>query len=142
MANMSNYLESQLIKHIFRTGTYTKPTVLAIALCKESPTDNSTGATIVEVANRYKYERQVLNPSDTNWSDILSGNGSTHNLSSITFPIPTGTWGTVTSIAILDSATWGAGNVLFWSDFEEAQPVQLGKRFNIDISNLTIQLDN
>lgn len=31
MAAMSDYLEVELRKHIFRTGSFTKPTVLAVA---------------------------------------------------------------------------------------------------------------
>lgn len=32
MASMSDYLEVELCKHIFRTGSFTKPTALYVAL--------------------------------------------------------------------------------------------------------------
>ena len=51
MAAMSDYLEVELIKHIFRTGSMTKPTVLAVALCTAATSDSQTGATITEVTN-------------------------------------------------------------------------------------------
>ena len=40
MSAMSNYLEDQLVKHLFRTGSFTKPTVIAVALCTSAPTDS------------------------------------------------------------------------------------------------------
>jgi hypothetical protein len=143
MAQMSNYLEDQLITHLFRTGSFTKPTVLAIALCTASPSDVSTGATIVEVPNAEAYVRQVLNPLDANWAAIVGNNGTTSNASAISFPTATGVgWGTVTSIAICDSATWGAGNMLFFADLSSPVTVNAGGSFSFSIGDLTVQIDN
>jgi len=142
MSKMSNYLENKLIDHIFRNITFTKPTSLAVALCTATPTDYSTGATIAEVPNRNGYARISISSNTTNWSAAESENGTTYNKTAITFGSPTGVWGTITSIAILDSATWGEGNVLFWSNIDTPQAINLGKTFSIPIENLTIQLDN
>lgn len=141
MSKMSNYLENKLIDHIFRDIAFTKPTSLAVALCTSTPNDYSTGATISEVLNRNGYTRVSINPNTSNWSSPTSENGTTYNKTAITFPSPTGAWGTITSIAILDSSTWGEGNLLFWSNIE-TQTINLGKIFSIPIQNLTIQLDN
>src|SRR3990167_9371696 len=111
MSAMSDFLEAEVIKHIFRTGSFTKPTVLAVALCTAATTDAQTGATITEVTNANAYARTSLNPLDANWTAPGVG-GLTDNASAIVFPTATGSWGTVTHFAICDSATWGAGNVL------------------------------
>jgi hypothetical protein len=142
MSKMSNYLENKLINHIFRNITFDKPTSLAIALCTATPTDYSTGSTIVEVPNRNGYARASIDCNTTNWSATTSENGTTYNKSAITFAAPTGYWGIITSIAILDSATWGEGNLLFWSNIDTPQTINLGKTFSIPTQNLTIQLDN
>lgn len=142
MSKMSNYLENKLIDHIFRNITFTKPTSLYIALCTATPTDYSTGETISEVPNRNGYVRKTIECNTTNWSSATSENGTSYNKTAITFASPTGTWGTITSIAILDSGTWGEGNLLFWSNIETPQAINLGKIFSIPIENLTIQLDN
>ena len=43
MAEMSDYLEDELVEHIFRTASFTKPTVLAIALLTTAADDDDTG---------------------------------------------------------------------------------------------------
>jgi hypothetical protein len=140
MANMSNYLEGKLIDHIFRGTEYDMPSVLAVALCTTSPNEASTGATIAEVANSRGYSRVVLNPSEENWSEI--SNGRTTNQQNITFSPATGSWGTVTSLAICDSATWGAGNVLFYADLDTPQIINANKIFSFTAGNLSVQIDN
>ena len=46
MANMSDYLEVELRKHIFRTGSFTKPTVLAVGLFTVTPSDSGGGTEV------------------------------------------------------------------------------------------------
>lgn len=140
MAAMSNYLEDELIKHIFRTGSMTKPTVLAIALCTAATTDAQTGATITEVADANNYSRTSLNPLDANWAATNGSNGLTSNLSAIVFPQASGVWGTITHIAVCDSATWGAGNVLFHGELAVSKTVNNGETFSFQIGDLTIAL--
>jgi hypothetical protein len=138
---MSNYLESALIGHLFRGVTFSKPTVLALALCTVTPTDASTGATIVEVPNAFGYARKTFNPSTFNWGEPIADNGSTRNNSVIAFPVASGSWGTVTSVAICDSATWGEGNVLFYTDLTTPRVVTSGTYVSFGVSQLTIQID-
>jgi len=137
MSQMSDYLEGQLRAHIFRTASFTKPTVIAIALLTAAPTDASTGATITEVSGG-SYARQTLNPLDANWTAMSSTDGNTDNASAITFPTATGNWGTVTHVAILDSATAGAGNVLFWAALAVSKTVNTGDTFKFNIGDLDI----
>src|SRR3990170_4352358 len=139
MSQMSDYLEVEIRKHIFRTGSFTKPTVLAIALCTAAPTDALTGATITEVANSYAYARQALNPLDANWTAPDSTGGVTANASLITFPAASGgNWGTITHIAICDSAAWGAGNMLFYGALTASKTITDGEQFKINAGSLTV----
>jgi hypothetical protein len=137
MSAKSDYLEAEILKHIFRTGSFTKPTVLAIALCTAAPTDASTGATITEVANAGSYARTTLNPLDANWTAPGVG-GLIDNASAITFPTATGSWGTVTHVAICDSATWGAGNVLYYGALTASKVVASGDVFKFNIGDLDV----
>lgn len=109
MSQASNYLEDQIIAHLYRTSTWSKPTVLAHALFTAAPGEAGGGT---EVANSGSYARVTLNPLDANWAATSGGNGQTSNSSAITFSAPTGNWGTVTHLAQIDSVTWGAGN--YW----------------------------
>ena len=138
MAALSDWLESQIAEHIFRTATFTKPTVLAVALCTAATTDAQTGATITEVANSNGYARTLRNPLDANWAAIGVG-GLTDNVAAITFPAASGgNWGTITHIAICDSATWGAGNVLFHGALTANRIVNDGDTFEFAIGDLDI----
>lgn len=112
MAGMSDYLEVAIRKHIFKDTAYSKPTVLAIALFTADPTDANITAN--EVANANGYARVTVNPSSSaNWTEGSSTDGSVSNTNNITFPTATGSWGTITHVGIYDSATYGAGNLLF-----------------------------
>jgi hypothetical protein len=139
MSQMSDWLEGQIRAHIFRTATFTKPTVIAIALCTALPDDTKTGATITEVTNANGYARQTLNPLDANWTAASATDGLTDNASAITFPTcTTATWGTVSHVAICDSATWGAGNMLFWGTLSVSKVVGVGDVFKFAIGDLDI----
>ncbi len=49
MAAFSDYLEAQLLNHIFRSTTLTKPTNVSVALTGDVSLDNDTGATLPEL---------------------------------------------------------------------------------------------
>jgi hypothetical protein len=49
MAAISDYLENQLLNHLFRTSSFPKPSSIAIALTNGLVKDSDTGATLPEV---------------------------------------------------------------------------------------------
>ena len=49
MAALSDYLESQLLNHIFRNNSFAKPQTISIALTSGVPVDTDTGVTIPEL---------------------------------------------------------------------------------------------
>ena len=103
----ADYLENEIIKHIFRTGSFTKPTILGVALFTAAPSD-AGGGTEVRGGN---YSRVDVPPLDANWDATDGSNGLTANTSVITFPVPSANWGTITHFAIFDNTT--AGNMLY-----------------------------
>lgn len=135
MSAMSNYLEGEIIKHVFRTGSFVKPTILAVGLFTSSPTDGNTATEISGNA----YARAVLNPSDANWSAPSSGNGSTSNSGVLTFPTPSGNWGTVTHFGIYDATS--GGNLLFWGPLIDDRTITSGDSVTFSIGQLGITLD-
>lgn len=136
---MSDYLESQVRAHIFRTASFTKPTVLRVALATGATTDAQTGATITEVTNANAYARTGPDPLDANWTAASSTDGLTDNAAAITFPTcTTSTWGTVTHIAIVDSATFGAGNSLLHGALTVSKTVGVGDVFQFAIGALDV----
>lgn len=135
---MSDFLEVELRKHIFRTGSYTKPTVLRVALATGATTDAQTGATITEVTNANAYARTGPDPLDANWTGASSTDGLTDNAAAITFPTATGSWGTVTHAAIVDSATHGAGNSLLHGALTASKTVGNGDVISFAIGALDV----
>jgi len=110
MYAMSNYLEQEILKHIFRTGSYTKPTVLAIALLKTLPSDDA-GTGLVELAMT-GYARKQVNPLDANWTDpSLGTQGEVDNAAAQSFGTLTGTGERAIGVALYDAVT--AGNLYF-----------------------------
>lgn len=145
MTALSDYLSSQLVQHIFRTSTFTKPTTLAVALCTASPSDTSTGnLTGFEVVNAGGYARVAVNPLDANWNNITGGPPSTQttsNTNAINFATATSDWGTITYTAICDNSTWGSGNLFFWGALTANKVVLNGDSFSFSAGQLQIQTD-
>lgn len=141
MSEMSNYLEDEIVKHIFRTGSFTKPTVLAITLMTTNAVDADTGtfSTGVEVTNANAYARQARNPLDANWTATAGGDGQTDNAAAITFPTcTTATWGTVVGMTICDSTTHNAGNMLFYSPLDTSRTIDVGDTAEFAVGAITV----
>ena len=140
MSQMSDYLENSLRAHIFRTSSFTKPSVLAVALSSGTPLDSFTGASMLEWANTNNYARQTINPLDANWSADDNVNGNTYNNNVLTFALcASGDGGWVSGICICDSATYGAGNVLVWASAVVPKYYQLNDQVVIPVSGLQFQ---
>lgn len=120
MAAMSDYLEVELRKHIFRTGSFTKPTVLGIALFTAAPSDSGGGT---EVSGG-SYARVDVPPLDANWTGASSTSGLTDNAADIVFPTPTANWGVITHFAIFDATS--GGNLLFHGALTTSKTVNNG----------------
>lgn len=101
----SNYLENKVINDNLRT------TPVYLGLCTADPSEAATGGSCNETANAAGYVRTVI----TFAAPTL---GVTQNSAKVTFPAATGNYGApITHWVILDSATYGAGNVLYHGNF-------------------------
>lgn len=152
MPSASNHLESGILNHIFRTDSFSKPSVLAIALCSGVVSQTDTGALLTKELGGGGtpgsppggYNRQVLNPSNSNWAFVLQdvhSSGYVSNSSAITFGPATADWGVVSHIAITDNSGYGSGNVLVSAQVQTSKTVQNGDSVTIGIGNLIIYLD-
>ena len=130
MSEMSDYLEDNLVEHIFRTNSWSKPSVLALCLLTTNAIDADSGTfstgTGVEVTNANAYAREERNPLDANWDIATGGGGQTANTAAITFTQATGSWGTVAATAITDNSTYDAGNLLFYSTVTTPRAIDNG----------------
>lgn len=143
MAAMSNYLENQLVDHILRGQTFspTVPASVYVALYTAAPSDAGGGT---EVSGN-NYARVAVSRALTSWAGTQSAGstvassgtgGVTSNNAAITFPVPSGSWGTVTHFAILDATT--AGNLLFHGALTVSQTINTGNTVSFAAGQLQI----
>lgn len=122
MSQLTNFAEDLVIQFFFRTGTPTKPSVLAFALYTAAPGEAGGGTE----ATWTGYTRPTLNPLDANWAATAGGNGVTSNVSAIPYGAPTSGPQTMTHMAILDSATIGSGNMLLYGALTNSRVLNNG----------------
>ena len=76
MAALSDYLEGQLLNHLFRDESFPKPSEVAVALTSGVPLDSDTGETLPELPSGIdgldtRYRRKSLgSPSANTWFDV------------------------------------------------------------------------
>ena len=147
MAAMSDYLEAQLINHILRSGSFSKPSSLAVALLTTAAVDSDTGqfsiGSGVEVVNDFAYSRQTLTLSNAAWKDPeIALISETKNLLDISFSAALGgSWGTIVGIAICDSATYDSGNLILHGILNDPVTINNGDSFKISSNDLILSLD-
>ena len=135
MAAKSDYLEVQLVGHLFRTLTFSKPAAIYVALFTAAPSDAGGGTEVTGGS----YARVAHGPSDATWAATSGTNGVTSNATAITFPAPTANWGVVTHFAIFDAST--AGNLLFHGVLTASKTINNGDPApNFPIGSLVVTL--
>lgn len=132
MGSLSNYLSNALLNGLANT-TYTAPTTVYVALCTADPTDAATGASMSEVANTNGYARTAITFSAASARKVVQSGA-------VTFPEASGSWGTITHWALLDTATYGAGNVLAHGNFVTAVTPVSGNTPTIPSTNIQVEI--
>lgn len=119
MGSLSDYSESASLNHLTTNSAYTSVATVYLALLTASATDAGTGASMNEVANSGSYARTAI-------AFGASASRRSTQSGTVTFPAATGSWGTVTHWAVVDSATYGAGNMLAHGAFTASQSIVSG----------------
>lgn len=109
MGSLANYGEDVWMGHLFGTS-YTPVATLYLALATGDPGEAATGAAMSECANANNYTRKAI-------AFAAAGTRKIIQTGAVTFNQATGAWGVVTHWAIVDSGTYGAGNVLAYGAF-------------------------
>ena len=133
----SNYLENAILDHILGGPDYTRPATVYVALFTDSNTQTQRDANTVTEVSGSAYARVSVTNNSTNWP--AASGGSKSNGTAITFPTPTGSWGTVTAFGIYDAST--GGNLLHHGDLTASQAVASGNTVSYAIGALVITED-
>jgi len=132
MGSFSDHWEDEIIDHVFKTGSYTAPTNIYVALCKSTIADDDTGSTLPSELSGGEYARVTCNTWDA------SSGGATENTQPVTFAQATADWGTVTDFALCDHST--AGNMLAYGKLTTAKNVQSGDTFKFATGDIDVTL--
>lgn len=149
MANITKYLQKELLEYSVGKSSFTAPTEIHVGLFTSAPNADytsaaPTGTEVTSTATNYA-RRPISLPGG--WNAAVDNADLTYsskitNSNDISWPSETGTvsgnWGTVTNIGIFDAAT--GGNLLWFGSL--SAPVQLtnGDTFTIPSGNITLTL--
>ncbi len=138
--NISDYCANILLDFAFRDQAFAVPDTF-VAYATADLTDANTGATMTEVANSNNYSRKQVNingGASPTWD--LAASGLVDNTDDITQAAPSGSWGLITALVLIDSVTWGAGNVLFYDNGITEQTPVSGDTVKNSAGNLDVSL--
>lgn len=125
--SFSNFLETEILDHVFGGNPYTAPSTLYLALFTAAPSDAGGGTEVSGGA----YARQAVTFTVT--GDTAS------NSAAVEFPTATASYGTVTHAAIFDAAS--GGNLLDWGALSVSKAIDTGDVFRLPTGDYDITLD-
>lgn len=130
--SLTNYAENALLKHLLRETTYTPATTLYLALCTGDPGEAATGASMNECSNSgNSYARAAITFGAAASRQIA-------NSGLVSFTTLTGSAGTATHFAVVDSGTYGAGNVLAYGQFTTAKSMVAGNTPTVAVGEIVV----
>lgn len=125
--SFTNFLETEILDHVFGGNAYSAPGTLYVGLFTAAP-DDTGGGTEVSGGG---YARQSA-------AFTVSGNEAT-NSASIEYPTATASYGTVTHVGIFDAAS--SGNLMAYASLTASKAIDTGDVFRIPTGDLDVTLD-
>jgi len=126
--SFTNFLETEILDHVFAGAAYTAPSTKYLALFT-AIADGEAGS-VTEISGN-AYARQTV-------AFTTSGN-TTSNNAAVEFPTATGSWGTVTHVGIYDAST--SGNLMAYATLSSSKAIATGDVFRVPSGDLDITLN-
>jgi len=127
--SFSNYLETEILDHVFGGAAYTAPATLYLALHTANPDEDGSGAEVSTSGTAYA--RQTV-------AFTTSGN-TTSNTSAVEYATATASFGTVSHVGVWDAST--SGNLLAYAALTSSKTIETGDVFRVPAGDLDISLD-
>jgi hypothetical protein len=121
----STYLSNAHLNHFFRNTATTPATTLYLALFTSDPGRDGSGT---EVSGG-SYVRQAITFGAPSF-DAISNTGT------VTFPVATAPWGTITHWAIFDAVS--SGNLYVFNQLDTAIVVALAQQLVLAVGSTTV----
>lgn len=133
--SFSDFLEAELLDHVFGDSAYTAPGTLYIALFTAAPSDSGGGTEVTGGS----YARVAVTNNTTNWPNATGTSPTSKaNGTVITFPTATANWGTVVAFGIFDASS--GGNLIAWADLTTNKTINSSDTASFGVGSLTITL--
>ena len=125
--SFSNFLETEILDHVFGGAAYTAPATHYLALYTATPGETGGGTEVTGGA----YVRKAV-------AFTTTGN-TTSNTAAVEYPTATANYGTVTSVGVFDAAT--SGNLMAYATLSSSKTIETGDVFRVPAADLDITLD-
>ena len=125
--SFTNFLETEILDHVFAGAAYTAPGTKYLALFT-AISDGEAGS-VTELSGS-AYARQSV-------AFTTSGN-TTSNNAAVEFPTATGSWGTVTHVGVYDASS--SGNLMAYATLSSSKAIATGDVFRVPSGDLDITL--
>lgn len=127
--SFSNFLETELLDHVFTNSAYTAPSTLYLSLHTANPDEDASGTEVSTSGTAYV--RQTV-------TFTVSGNTATTD-AAVEFPTATANFGTVSHVAVWDAES--AGNMLAYAALTTSKTIETGDVLRVPAGDLDITLD-
>jgi len=125
--SFTNFLETEILDHVFAGAAYTAPSQHYLALYTAAPGEAAGGTELSGSA----YVRKAVN--------FATSGATTSNNAAIEFPTATGNWGTVTHVGVFDAAS--SGNLMAYATLSSSKAIATGDVFRVPSGDLDITLN-
>lgn len=133
MANASDFLENELLDHVFGAASYTAPATLHFALFTVAPSDSGGGTEVTGGS----YARVAVTNNATNFP--AASGGAKSNGTAITFAQATANWGTVVAMGVFDAAS--GGNLLYHDALTTNRTINNGDTASFAVGEFDVTMD-
>ena len=125
--SFTNFLETEILDHVFAGAAYTAPGTKYIGLFTAAPGETGGGT---EVSGNGYTRKSIA---------FATSGATTSNNAAVEFPTATGTWGTITHVGIFDAAS--SGNLMVYATLTASKTVASGDVFRVPSGDLDITLN-
>ena len=127
--SFSNFLETEILDHVFGGNAYTAPSTLYVALFTSNPDEDASGTEVSTSGTAYARQSVAM---------TVTGNTATSD-AAVEYPTATANYGTVSHVGIMDAST--GGNLLAYAALTTSKTIETGDVFRIPAGDLDITLD-
>ncbi len=125
--SFTNFLETEILDHVFAGAAYTAPSTKYIGLFTAAPGETGGGTEVSGNA----YARQTM--------AFTTSGDTTSNNAALEFPTATGSWGTITHVGIFDAVS--SGNLMVYATLTASKAIASGDVFRVPSGHLDITLN-